>query len=121
MDGPDEREKGKPIMASTLTLRDGEKTYTLEYTRASVRTMESNGFVTDELTSKPMTMIPKLFEGAFIAHHRFMKRDEIQKIYDQIPNKMELFEALVELYNEPMQALLADSEEPAGNVSWSRN
>ena len=74
-------------MAKTLTIKDpvsGEN-YTLEYTRKSVEIMEKQGFVAEEVDRKPMTMLPALFAGAFIARHRFVKKEVIDRIYARLP------------------------------------
>ena len=66
-------------MAKTLTIPDpiSGKTYTLEYTRKSVEQMEKQGFIAEDVQKKPMTMLPALFAGAFLAHHRYVKQDVI--------------------------------------------
>ena len=57
-------------MAKQLTFTYNGKDYVLEYTRNTVRQMENNGFVTNDIDIKPMTVLPALFAGAFLAHHR---------------------------------------------------
>ena len=111
-------------MSKKLTLTYKDKTYTLEYTRRSLREMESRGFVVDELETKPATMIPLLFSGAFLAHHRNVKQDLINEIWDSIRKKMSLIETLGGLYSEPLNELLEDAEDEdegdEGNAaSWS--
>lgn len=91
--------------------------YELEYSRQSVKTMESRGFVLDEMTSKPMTMIPMLYEGAFIKNCRGIKRKEMDDIYDGISDKTGFIQALAELYAETLSTLTEDSEQ--GNVTWA--
>ena len=96
-------------------------TYTLEYTRKTVEMMEKSGFVADDVQRKPMTMLPALFAGAFLAHHRFVKRDVIDSIYARMNHKDELISALVEMYNEPLLSLLDEPEQTegeAGNLNW---
>ena len=110
-------------MAKQLTINDPTSgmTYTLEYTRKSVEMMEKNGFVADDIQRKPMTMLPTLFAGAFLAHHRFVKRDVIDNIYARMNHKDELMTALVEMDNEPIMSLFDEpenNEDNAGNVSW---
>lgn len=96
--------------------------YCLEYTRATVRQMEKNGFIVSELTDKPMSTLPTLFAGAFLANHRFTKQNTIDEIYAAMTNKMELIGKLAEMYNEPILALTSDPEEgDAGNVNWTAN
>lgn len=106
-------------MAKQLTFSYNGKDYTLEYTRASVRQMEADGFIAEDIERKPMTVLPALFRGAFIAHHRFEKPKVIDEIYGQMANKAELIERLAEMYNEPISSLLDEPTE--GNVEWSQN
>lgn len=106
---------------SKITLTYDKMDYTLEYSRQSVKTMEAQGFVLDELTSKPMTMIPQLFAGAFIKNHsgkNGVKRKVVDEIFDSIGDKSALLEALMEMYVETMSAL-TDNSESEGNVSWA--
>ena len=103
---------------SKISLTYGKTEYTLEYNRQSVKTMESQGFVLDELTAKPMTMIPLLFSGAFIKNHRGAKRKVIDEIFDNIENKTGLMEALMEMYAETLSSLTDDAQ-GEGNVSWA--
>ena len=110
-------------MAKQLTINDPTTgvTYTLEYTRKTVEMMEKSGFVADDMERKPMTMLPALFAGAFLAHHRFVKRDVIDNIYVRMNHKDELIAALAEMYNEPLLSLLdepAQTEGGEGNLSW---
>lgn len=108
-------------MSKQLKFTYEDKEYTLEFTRKSVAEMERKGFLAGELLDKPMTMLPALFEGAFLAHHRYVKKDTIEKIFSSLTNKQELVSTLVELYNEPIQALVEDSEDNEGNVNWTTN
>ena len=104
---------------SKITITYDKTEYTLEYNRQSVKTMEAQGFVLDELTSKPMTMIPMLFSGSFIKNHRGLKRALIDEIFDNINDKNGLMEALMEMYAETLSAL-TDNAEAEGNATWAR-
>nr|DAZ18683.1 MAG TPA: protein of unknown function (DUF5055) [Caudoviricetes sp.] len=110
-------------MAKQLVINDPVSgvTYTLEYTRKSVEMMEKQGFIADDVEKKPMTMLPALFAGAFLAHHRFVKREIIDSIYKKLTNKDKLIEKLVEMYNEPIMTLLTEPEQEGneGNLSWT--
>ena len=92
--------------------------YTLEYNRKTVQAMERDGFVVQEIESKPMTALPMLFAGAFKMHHKFIKRDLIDEIYSVMPNKDDLIQKLAEMYNEPLLALLNEPEESEKKVEW---
>ena len=97
-------------MAKQIRITYDGVDYTLEFTRKSIEIMERNGFVISEVFEKPMTLLPTLFAGAFLAHHRFVKRDVIDKIYDSLPNKQDLISKLAEMYNEPIAALLDEQK-----------
>lgn len=110
-------------MAKQLVINDPMTgvTYTLEYTRKTVEMMEKQGFIADDVEKKPMTMLPALFAGAFLAHHRFVKREVIDNIYKKLTNKDKLIEKLVEMYNDPIMTLLTEPEQEdnEGNLSWT--
>ena len=105
---------------SKINLTYDKKEYVLEYNRQSVKTMESQGFVLEELTTKPMTMIPLLFSGAFIKNHSGkdgVKRKVIDEIFEEIGDKTALMEALMEMYADTLATLTDSSNE--GNVTWA--
>ena len=102
---------------SKITLNYDDKKYELEYTRQSVRMMESQGFVIDQISSKPMTMIPMLFSGAFAKNHRGIKRALIDEILENVSDKAGLINALIEMYAETLSSL-TDETENEGNAVW---
>ncbi len=106
-------------MAKQLIFTYEDKEYTLEYTRRTVAEMEKKGFIASDITDKPMTTLPALFAGAFLAHHRFVKEDVINTIYNKLTKKEELIGALAEMYNEPIMALVEEPEEDKGNLNWT--
>lgn len=97
---------------------EGNK-YILEFTRKSIEQMEKSGFVVSDITTKPMTVLPALFAGAFLAHHRFVKPTVIDAIFSKLTNKEDLIGKLAEMYNEPIMALMDEPEEAEGNVDWT--
>ncbi|MBR0161956.1 MAG: DUF5055 domain-containing protein [Oscillospiraceae bacterium] len=108
-------------MAKQLTFEYKGREYVLEYTRDSVRQMERGGFVADDFAAKPMTVLPQLFAGAFLAHHGNVKREKIDTIYGLMKDKKKLIQALTDMYNDTLETLLEEPEEEAGNVSWTPN
>lgn len=96
-----------------------DKEYTLEYTRKTVSIMERNGFKASDISDKPMTTLPLLFEGAFLSRHKFEKKAVKDEIFTKMTNKAELLDKLVEMYNEPFTTLLDEPEENEGNVEWT--
>lgn len=110
-------------MAKQMIINDPVSgvTYTLEYTRKTVAQMERQGFVAEDVVKKPVTLLPALFAGAFMAHHRFVKPEVIENIYARLTNKDELISKLVEMYSDPITALLDEpdqSEGSEGNPTW---
>ncbi len=105
-------------MAKQIIFEYNGKEYTLEFTRKSIELMERQGFVASDITEKPMTTLPALFAGAFLAHHRYVKREVIDEIFAKMTNKQELLSKLAEMYNEPLEALMEEPEPDEGNVAW---
>ena len=106
-------------MAKQISFEYDGKQYTLEFTRKSIEMMERQGFNINDIADKPMTTLPALFAGAFIARHRFVKREIIDEIYSKLTNKQELLQKLAEMYNEPLEALMEDPDDSEGNVvNW---
>ena len=108
-------------MAKTITIPFEGNEFTLEFNRDSVKLMERAGFDTELIRSKPMTMLPMLFEGAFHMHHRRLDKEYIRRMFGKIKGKDELMTALLEMYNEPLNTLFDEPEEDEGNVEWGKN
>lgn len=106
-------------MAKQLNFTYDGKDYTLEFTRRTVAEMEKKGFIASDITDKPMTTLPALFAGAFLAHHRFVKGDVIDNIYSKLTKKEDLIGKLAEMYNEPILTLVEEPEEAEGNLDWT--
>lgn len=105
-------------MAKQIRFEYDGKEYTLEFTRKSIETMERQGFIASDIADKPMTTLPALFAGAFLAHHRYIKKELVDEIYSKMTNKQDLLSKLAEMYNEPIQALMEEPEDAVGNVNW---
>ena len=105
-------------MAKQIRFEYDGKEYTLEFTRKSIETMERQGFIASDIADKPMTTLPALFAGAFLAHHRYVKKELVDEIYSKMTNKQDLLSKLAEMYNEPIQALMDEPEDAVGNVNW---
>lgn len=106
-------------MAKQLNFTYDGKEYTLEFTRRTVAEMEKKGFIASDVTEKPMTTLPALFAGAFLAHHRFVKEDIINDIYSKLTKKEDLIGKLSEMYNEPILSLVEEPEKAEGNLDWT--
>lgn len=107
-------------MAKTIKITHDDKEYTLEYNRASCQTMESNGFVLDDIDKRPATMIPLLFSGAFLKNHRFVKADTVNEIFESLGDKEKLIQKLGEMYAENLLAFFDEdeSDKKGKNSKW---
>lgn len=108
-------------MAKTIKFSFEGKDYTLEFTRNSIKAMESQGFTLSQVSDKPISVLPALFKGAFIAHHKFLKQEVIDSIFAKMTNRESLFETLAEMYNEPIVSLMNEPDADEGNISWTTN
>ena len=93
------------------------KDYTLEYTRASVKKMEDRGFIVTDVGKKPISTLPVLFAGAFLAHHPYEKKEVVDAIFGQFKDKESLLQKLGEMYNDPIRSMT----ESEGNLDWKAN
>lgn len=91
----------------------------IKKTPSGVRAYEDLYHICLETQKTDMSTLPALFEGAFLAHHRFEKKEVINEIFSHMTNKEELIGKLAEMYNEPIMALVEEPEESEGNVSWT--
>ena len=103
----------------TITVRDEKNApYVLTFTAETVKQLESQGFSLDEITAKPMTMIPMLFEGAFLAKEAHkVTSEKVAKIYKAQKNKTDLVQKLIKLYNDPIEEAIVKE----GNTEWEAN
>ena len=97
-----------------------DKEYCLEYTRSTVAMMEKKGFVASDIETKPVTVLPALFAGAFLMHHRKVSTNTklVEEIYSKFTNRDELISTLVKMYQEPILSLFDEPEEDEGNIVW---
>ena len=106
-------------MSTKITFSYGGTDYCLEYNKRTVKQMEDRGFIPSKILEAPMTYLPELFAGAFLANHRFVKKEIIDDIFDAMGDKKQLVNTLIEMYNEPINALTEDADE--GNaIAWTK-
>jgi len=84
--------------------------------------MEQQGFVLDQISDKPMTMVPMLVYGAFAKHHKGIKRNLVDEIYEHISDKIGdgengFIQALLEMYSETVNTLTDDKSVDEGNLA----
>ena len=110
------RKEGKPMAAENkekeftkLILKDDNGArYTLEFNARVVKRMQRNGFKVD--SDAPNVMIEELLVGAFQMNHKGMTPERIMAIWDCQRKKDELLAALIKLYMQPLEALMAEPE-----------
>jgi hypothetical protein len=109
-------------MEKELTFKYEGSTYTLSFNRKTVQQLTRQGFKPDMITEQPAIGIPMLFKGAFLVHHRMIRDDLTDKIWESLKNKSELIGKLMEMYVEPINELISEPEEDEEkNVDWGAN
>lgn len=104
-------------MSTKISFTYDGKDYCLEYNKKTVKAMESRGFQLGRFIEAPMTTLPDLFAGAFLANHKYTDRKVIDAIFEKMEDKKALVETLHTMYNEPIDELMSDVEEGNG-VAW---
>ena len=97
---------------------NGEK-YILEYNRDSIQILEQQGFSINELTKKPMLMLPLAFQGLFYKNHRRAKKAFIDDCFDRFKDKQKLLSTISEMLLEAYESLTDDeNNNNKGNLDW---
>ena len=110
-------------MATKITVTYQKKDYVLEFSRATAKQIEDQGFILDQLTDKPATMIPLLVYGAFARHNRGIKRSLVDEIYENIVGKIGgegeegFINTLGEMYAETVSTLVGNDPVDEGNAA----
>ena len=100
-------------MAKKITFSHKGREYTLAFDRESIQRLDALGFLVEEISSMPMTMIPKLFRGAFFKFHSSIKGKLVDEIWESLTNRQILVKELLEMYNEGVNSLFDEPEETA--------
>jgi len=110
-------------MSTKINVTYKKQEYVLEFSRQSVKTLEDQGFVLDQVGDKPASMIPLLVYGAFMKNNRGIKRALVDEIYDNIVGKIGrdgeegFIQTLLEMYAETVQTLTDDASVDEGNAA----
>jgi hypothetical protein len=108
-------------MSTKVTISYQKKDYTLEYSRTTAAQIEDQGFVLDQISEKPVKMIPLLVYGAFLKHNRGIKRNLVDEIYENLIGKagdeetQGFIATLAEMYAETVQTLTDSTNVDEGN------
>ena len=110
-------------MSTKITVTYKNNEYVLEFSRATAKAIEDQGFILDQVGTKPATMIPLLVYGAFMKNNRGIKRALVDEIYENLVKKVgeeneEGFIAvLAEMYAETVSTLTDDANIDEGNAA----
>lgn len=110
-------------MSTKISVNYKGNDYTLEFSRATAAQIEDQGFVLEQLTEKPVKMIPLLFYGAFLKHNRGIKRSLVDEILDNLVGKAGngddagIIGVLAEMYAETVQTLTDTAVVDEGNAA----
>ncbi len=107
-------------MSKTIQFTYHDVDYTLEYTRKTLERMEADGIVLADMNKKPITILPKLFEYGFYAHHKRIKKSEIEEIFQLFTNKNEMYTKLSEMATDTLNTLFEENHSKNA-ISWKAN
>lgn len=99
----------KPII---LHDEDTGVSYTLEFSRESVKFAEAHGFSVEDVARYPMTKLPEMFYYAFRMHHKNLSRGQTDAIlFDKLGGMSEaMAEKLAVLYSLPFDCLVVEDD-----------
>ncbi len=102
-----------------IELEYADTKYVLEYNKAAIKIIESNGFNINTFLEKPMVNIELAFQGAFIKNHPKVSLETINEIFAHCPDKQGLISSLYSMISECYEGLFSVNEEDdSKNVSW---
>ena len=110
-------------MSTKITINYKNNDYVLEFSRATAKQIEDQGFVLEQLTDKPATMIPLLVYGAFMKNNRGIKRSLVDEIHENLVGKVGkdgeegFIGVLSEMYAETVSSLMDDNVVDEGNAA----
>ncbi len=96
-----------------------ETTYTLEFTAASIKKMEQQGFKFGKMDEIALTAPEELFCGAFIANHPNVSKARRKEMYQLLSGTSENGEQLNETIGEMLSEAIEELNTHQGNVAWS--
>lgn len=105
-------------MNKKIEFEDNGEKYVLEYNREAIKIMEAQGFSINEMTSKPMTMLPLAFQGLFYKNHRKVKKSYIDECYDRFSDKEKLIEIIGDMLAESYNSLTDEVENDKEKLQW---
>lgn len=106
-------------MNKKIEFEDNGEKYILEYSRDTIQILEQQGFSVNELTQKPMTMLPLAFQGLFYKNHKYVKKSYVDECYERFKDKKQLLETISGMLLEAYDTLTDDENVgDKGNIDW---
>ncbi len=105
----------------TIQFEYDGKSYTLGFNRKVCKQMERQGFSPARVTNAPVSTVIAFFHWSFVMHHKqSVSMEKAEEIYNHLENKDDLLDALIDLYNVPVNSLFEDPDDDAKKISWKR-
>lgn len=93
-------------------------TYTMEFDRASAAQTEKIFDISiNDVRDAKISSFQGLFYGAFLKHHPNIKSSTVDKFFELMPNKQDVYANLAIMYGECINSLL-DEPEQGKAISW---
>lgn len=102
-------------MSKQITFKIDKDEYVLEYDRAAIQEMESEGFRINEIDVRPFTMIPMLVHGAFKKHHSALSYAKVEEVWNTIGTSDTLVAALSAMIAEQAESLVPSDKNNTEN------
>ena len=93
--------------------------YTLEYTAASLKQLERQGFSLGKIDENAVSANEELFAGAFLANHQYVPKRKRLEIYKELCESDENGDKLMEVINNMIAEALEELNSHKGNVKWT--
>ena len=106
-------------MSKTITFDYNGKHWVLEFNARTAKEVQQSGFSASDVADKSLVMLPLLWHGAFLMHHRGERAKTIDDMLLLMGDRMSLFEKLLDMYNEPVEALIDEPEDESVKVNWT--
>lgn len=93
--------------------------YDLGFNRRTAEMLQNQGFKRDELFDKSFVMVPMLVRTSFAMNHKGIKIQEIDRIYNEIPDtvKPKVLKGLLDSFTLTQTTLFGDSDKEDKEIS----
>lgn len=107
-------------MAKVIQFTYKDVDYTLEYTRKTLEKMEADGIVLSQMDQKPVTILPKLFQYSFYAHHKRISKALVEEIFELFTDKNDMYNKLSTMATDTVNTLFEENDSKNA-IKWKAN